>query len=248
MNKIKKIGGIIVDVLIVIVFLISVVLVVANITTDNENGEQANVFGYVINSVQSESMSGTFEKGALVIGKLVDAETVIEKDDIISFRQSVSGTDIINTHRVVATQELGGTTLYQTQGDNREVCPTPDSEWKTIHQVQSVYKFHIPLVGGFIDFLKEPLGFIICLVLPMLAFIGWQVYKLIAIYLQSKKEQMIEEAKEGVSEEAKDAIIREYLAKMQSGENGDDSGDAPTKAPDEPINDDSTASNGDENT
>ena len=50
----------------------------------------------------------------------------------------------------------------------------------------------------------------------MLAFIGWQIYKLIALYLQAKKEQMLEEAKEGVSDEAKDAIIREYLAKMQS--------------------------------
>jgi hypothetical protein len=50
----------------------------------------------------------------------------------------------------------------------------------------------------------------------MLAFIAWQVYKLISIYLQSKKEQMLEEAKDNVSDEAKDAIIREYLAKMQA--------------------------------
>ena len=50
----------------------------------------------------------------------------------------------------------------------------------------------------------------------MLAFIGWQIYKLISLYLQSKKAEMLEEAKEGVSDEAKDAIIREYLAKMQA--------------------------------
>lgn len=216
MRTLKKIGKVTVDVLIVLVFVISVVLVIANLTSDRKNGGQPNVFGYVISSVQSDSMSGTFEKGALVVGKLVDDETVIAKDDIVSFYQKVGGTTIVNTHRVVATQDLGGTTIYQTQGDNRDRCPTPDAEWKTISDVNAVYQFHIPVLGGFIDFLKEPLGFVLCLVLPMLAFIGWQIYKLISIYLQAKKEQMLEEAKEGVSDEAKDAIIKEYLAKMQS--------------------------------
>lgn len=216
MKTLKKIGKVAVDVLIVIVFIISVILVIANLTADKDKGEQPNVFGYVISSVQSESMSGTFEKGALVVGKIPDENTVIEKDAIISFYQKVNGNTIINTHRVVDVDNAGSTPIYQTQGDNREICPVPDTDWKTINDVTAVYQFHIPAVGGFIDFLKKPLGFVICLVLPMLAFIAWQVYKLISIYLQSKKEQMLEEVKDGVSDEAKDAIIKEYLAKMQS--------------------------------
>ena len=223
MKTLKKIGKVAVDVLIVIVFIISVILVIANLTADKDNGEQPNVFGYVISSVQSESMSGTFEKGALVVGKIPDENTVIEKDAIISFYQKVNGNTIINTHRVVDVDNAGSTPIYQTQGDNREVCPVPDTDWKTINDVTAVYQFHIPAVGGFIDFLKKPLGFVICLVLPMLAFIAWQIYKLIAIYLQSKKEQMLEEVKDGVSDEAKDAIIKEYLAKMQSQQASEDS-------------------------
>ena len=223
MKTLKKIGKVAVDVLIVVVFIISVILVIANLTADKDNGEQPNVFGYVISSVQSESMSGTFEKGALVVGKIPGDNTVIEKEDIISFRQKVNGVTIINTHRVVDVDNSMSLPLYQTQGDNREVCPAPDDEWKTIYDVTAVYKFHIPAVGGFIDFLKKPLGFVLCLVLPMLAFIAWQVYKLISIYIQSKKEQMLAEAKEGVSDEAKDAIIKEYLAKMQSQQPSEDS-------------------------
>ena len=218
MKTVKKIASVALDVLIVLVFAVSVLLVVANITADKEKGEQPNVFGYVINSVQSESMSGTFEKGALVVGKIPTADTVIEKDDIISFRQKVDGVQIINTHRVVTVNSAGSVPVYQTQGDNRKICPVPDAEWKTINDVTAVYQFHIPGVGGFIDFLKKPLGFVLCLVLPMLAFIGWQVYKLISLYIQGKKQQILEEAKEGVSDEAKDAIIREYLAKMQAAE------------------------------
>lgn len=216
MKTFKKIASIALDIIIVLVFIVAVLLVVANITADREKGEQPNVFGYVINSVQSDSMSGTFEKGALVVGKIPSDDTVIEKDAIISFRQKVNGVTIINTHRVVNVQNAGGVDTYQTQGDNRDRCPTPDDGWKTINDVTAVYKFHIPAVGGFIDFLKEPLGFVLCLVLPMLAFIAWQVYKLISIYIQGKKEQMLEEAKDNVSDEAKDAIIREYLAKMQA--------------------------------
>jgi signal peptidase len=193
--------------------------VVANITVDRDKGEQPNVFGYVISSVQSDSMAGTFEKGALVIGKMVDSDTVISKGDIISFRQRVGNIEIINTHRVVDINDSGSTTLYQTQGDNPEVSPEPDPEWKTIAEITAVYQSHIPGVGGFIDFLKKPVGFVICLVLPMLAFIGWQVYQLISIYFKAKKEQLINEAKDSVSDEAKDAIIREYLARTQAENN-----------------------------
>lgn len=216
MKTLKKIATTALDVLIVIIFVISVLLVVANLSVDRDKGEQPNVFGFVISSVQSDSMAGTFGKGAIVVGKIPSEDTVIEKGDIISFRQKVNGVQIINTHRVVDVDTTGSVPAYQTQGDNKVICPTPDAEWKTIGDVTAVYLFHVPGVGGFIDFLKEPLGFILCLVLPMLAFIAWQVYKLISIYLQAKREQMVEEAKEGVSDEAKDAIIREYLAKMQA--------------------------------
>lgn len=216
MKAFKKIGAVLADVLIVLVFLVSVVLIIANITSDKENGGQPNVFGYVINSVQSDSMAPTFSKGALVIGKLVDENTVIQKDTIITFPQKVGGVTIKNTHRVVDTNTSAGTTLYQTQGDNREECPTPDQVWKTRNDIIAVYVGHIPFVGGFIDFLKEPLGFVLILVLPIVAFIAWQAYKLIALYIASKKEEMAQQAKEGVSDEAKDAIIKEYLAQMEA--------------------------------
>ena len=62
MKAFKKIGAVLADVLIVLVFLVSVVLIIANITADKENGGQPNVFGYVINSVQSDSMAPTFSK------------------------------------------------------------------------------------------------------------------------------------------------------------------------------------------
>ena len=95
---------------------------------------------------------------------------------------------------------------------------------KTRNTIQSVYKFRIPFLGGFIDFLKTPLGFILCLVLPLLGFIAWQAYKLVSLYLKSKKLELEEEAekisktKSELSEEEKNAIIAEYLAKQAKAE------------------------------
>ncbi len=216
-QKLLKIGGIVVDVIIVIAFIASIFVVVANITAKNNNTEP-NVFGYTFNSVQTNSMSGTFEVGALVIGKIPDKNDVLAEGEIITYYDKVGGVQITKTHRISDRVQYGDIYTYETWGDNREVCPAPDEGVRTIHDVASVYQFHIPLVGGFIDFLKEPIGFILFLVLPMLIFIGWQVFKLIDLYLKAKKQEMLEAAAsaETVSDEAKDAIIREFLAKQKA--------------------------------
>lgn len=217
MKTFKKIGGIFVDVLIVIVFVVSVLVIIANVTTDKENGEQPNVFGYVINTVQSDSMSGTFEKGDLVIGKIPDENTeIIVGESIIMFEQQEGNIRFNNTHRVVDSNKIGSVTFYQTQGDNRERCPEPDREWKSFGDIKAVYSFSIPYMGSVLDFIKSPLGFVLILVVPMLAFIAWQVYKLITLYLKAKKEQMLEEVKDGVSDAAKEAIIQEFLKAQQA--------------------------------
>ena len=88
MKILKTIGSIIVDVLVVIIFIISVLVVVANITAKRENG-QANVFGYTVNSVQTDSMKGAINEGDLVVSKLIKDEEksgyVLEKGQIVSF-------------------------------------------------------------------------------------------------------------------------------------------------------------------
>lgn len=219
MKTLKTIGGILVDALIIVVFVVSLLLVIANLGVDRRSGEQPNVFGYVMNTVQSDSMAETFHKGALVIGKIPDENTeIVVGESIVTFRQQQDDVEFNNTHRVVGSMDEAGVTRYQTQGDNREICPTPDREWKTRRDITSVYVCHLPLLGGLIDFLKTPVGFVILLVLPMLGFIAWQIYKLINIYLAAKREELAAEAAAGVPDEAKDAIIREYLKQMQEKE------------------------------
>ena len=217
----KRIGSIAIDILIIIVFIVSSLVVVASITA-NRTGGQPSVMGYVFSSVQTDSMQGTINKGDFVVGKLIDDNTEIKVGDIISFYDYYGGKQIVVTHTVVEIMDADTDNPgYITKGDNEERI---DEVVKTRKTVQSVYKFRIPFLGGFIDFLKTPLGFILCLVLPLLSFIAWQAYKLVSLYLKSKKLELEEEAekisktKSELSEEEKNAIIAEYLAKQAQAE------------------------------
>ena len=225
MKILKTIGSIIVDVLVVIIFIISVLVVVANITAKRENG-QANVFGYTVNSVQTDSMKGAINEGDLVVSKLIKDEEksgyVLEKGQIVSFFNEIDeDTQILVTHRIVEIQEAGNAKTYITRGDNAPEGSESDAP-KTINEIESVYLFKIPFMGHFIDFIKLPIGFIICLVLPLIGFIAWQTYKLISLYLKAKKLELAEEAekiqntKQELSEADKEAIIAEYLAKQKA--------------------------------
>ena len=231
MKVLKKIGSIAIDVLIVIVFIISLLVVIASITAKRENG-QANVFGYTANSVQTDSMKGTINEGDLIISKVVTSKNKADFDlkegDIVSFYTEIKkGTKILITHRIYEVRQAGNTRVITTWGDNRESAPEPDDPI-TMSDVESVYLFKIPLVGHFIDFLRTPLGFIICLVVPLLAFICWQAYKLLILFFKSKQAELEEEAenlknsaKTEISDEEKNAIIAEYLAKQQQEQNKD---------------------------
>ncbi len=212
MKVLKQIGRIALDVLIVLIFLVSICVIIANATA--KEGEQPNIFGFVISSVQTDSMEDTIMVGDIIVGKVPNENTVIEEKDIISFYDVVNGQRIVKTHRVVEVEEIGGVKCYYTKGDNPKVAQ--DNGFRTANDIVAVYKFRVPLVGSIIDFLKKPVGFIIFLVLPLLAIIGWQVYKLVTIYMESKREKILEEAKEGMSDETKEAIIREFLLKQQA--------------------------------
>lgn len=227
MKILKKIGSVVVDVLIVIVFIVSILVVVASITAKRENG-QANVFGYTVNSVQTDSMAPKINEGDLVVSKLVTDKNKndiqLDAGKIVSFYTELdNGQKILITHRIYEVRDAGNTRIYTTWGDNRESAPAPDTPM-TINEIESVYLFKIPVMGHFIDFLRTPLGFIICLVVPLLVFIGWQGYKLILLFFKSKQAELVEEAekmkntKSEISDAERDAIIAEYLAKQKQQE------------------------------
>ena len=220
----KKIGSVLVDVLIIIVFIISTLVVIASITA-NRTGGQPSVMGYIFSSVQTDSMQGTINQGDFIVGKLVDGNTELNVGDIVSYHDYYNGKKIVITHQIVRIDEHERGCGYITKGTNEQY---EDEIVKSRSDIISVYKFRIPFLGKFIDFLKTPFGFILCLVIPLLAFIAWQAYKLILLIFKSKQAELDEQAeqlknaqnaKSEISEEEKNAIIAEYLAKQKEQEN-----------------------------
>ena len=211
MKVLKKIGSIVLDILIVFVLLLSILMIIAN--ASSQPGEPPSLFGYVLSSVQTDSMEPTIKVGDMIVGEKPDADTVIEVDDIISFYDRVDGQRIIKTHRVVAVEKVGNDYFYTTRGDN---APDEDFGTRLGTEVVAVYKFRIPALGAIIDFFRKPVGFVLCLVLPMVALIGWQVYRLIAIYLKQKKREVLAAGEDGLTAEQRQAIIDDYLEKQKS--------------------------------
>lgn len=224
MKKAKKIVDVVINVLICLIFVISIFVIIAN-NSIKETGVP-NLFGYTMASVQSDSMTGTFEKGDIVIGKLADENTVIEKGDVVSFWDAKDGIKFVNTHRVTEVYEYGDAKFYDTKGDKEGLGVDPYT--KSQEDIVAVYQGKIPALGGFIDFIKKPIGFILIIVLPFLAVIAWEVYRLIALFIEHKKQQILVEAESNkqITDADKDAIIQEYLKKQQAAEMSATSNDA----------------------
>lgn len=178
MKAFKKIINAVADAIIVVLLVFSVMLVASN--ANQQKTGVPGAFGYLGASVESDSMSGTFEKGDFILCPLAEKGDGYAVGDIVSFRQNVQGETIINTHRIVDVQEDAGVTYYVTQGDNRETCPAPDVQRKTQDDIIATYQgIRIAGLGSIVDFVRQPAGFILCAVLPILAVLAYEIVRLV---------------------------------------------------------------------
>ena len=218
MNKvIKKIGAAVVSLFIVVLILFSIIISISSITAKANNGVP-DLFGYTPFSVQTNSMKPTIVKGDYIFVEKCDTEA-LEVGDIVTYFTIIEGKRVVNTHRIVNVYKNGDMIEYQTQGDNKETNPEPDELLLSPGDVIGKYNgTKIPLMGSVIDFLSTQLGFFLVILLPVLLFTIYQIYKLVAVLLHNHKVDMINAVNETASDEVKEAIIAEYLAKQKNEE------------------------------
>jgi signal peptidase len=217
LNKvIKAIGAAIVDILIVVLILFSVVISISSITSRANNGVP-DVFGFTPFSVQTDSMKPTFVKGDYIF--IEDCNTdELKVGDIITYFTIIDGQRVVNTHRIVEINDNNGLIQYRTQGDNKETNPEVDKLMLSPGDVIGKYNgTRIPKLGSVIDYLSTQLGFFLVILLPVLLFTIYQIYKLISVILYNQKVDLLSAA-ETASDEVKEAIIAEYLAKQKKEE------------------------------
>lgn len=218
----KKVLKAVLDVLIVAFFLAAVVVLISSLA--QQKSGVSGAFGYSMASVQTNSMANTINSGDMVIGRITDADTEFNVGDIVTYRKAVGGKSITITHRITDVIIIDGIRYYQTWGDNRiqdfdgeeDVCYAPDEGYRVAGDIVSKQVLTLRGIGKAVDFLKTPVGFILCLVLPLLIYIIYEVTVLISAVMAHKKTQILQEASENTSDEVRDAIIKEYLAKQEA--------------------------------
>lgn len=238
MKVLKKIVNIVIDVLVVLILLVSALILTITLTTD-ENTGAPNVFGYTLNTIQSQSMEPVMYKGDLVIGKTVDLDSPqnYQKGDVVIYSTSQLDNDgndqtILVCHRIVKVKDDGGVRQYLTKGDNNEVTDEETVGWLTDNKIVGVYQTKdyegsvLSGMGNALDYLQSFWGFFFVIVLPMIIFFIYELIRVILNLMAYSKEKALAAAQEAaesaeLSEQQKQKAIEEYLAQQAAKEDGE---------------------------
>ncbi len=204
----------------------------------NEDGVPS-LFGKSWITISSNSMADTYGQGDLVfMEKLSEKEKAsLKEGDIITYwateldinQDGITGNDL-NTHRIVGFEN--GEII--TKGDNNTHADNKDKLHPyTVDMKDVVGKCtedgKLPMVGGILSWLRSPLGFFLCVVLPLILFFLYELYNFISIIVaeRAKKKPVSTEEEEAIKRRA----IEEYLAAQESAKEVTPAAEAPDPVP-----------------
>ncbi len=181
-HKILSIVGIVLCVILIPILIMNCTLLIKGWVNKDKVPDFAGVLPLII---YTDSMSGEFEMGDLIICKTVNAED-IKKDDVISFFDPAGNGTSVVTHRVVevVTNE-DGSISFITKGDannTEDRLPVPAE-----NLVARYTGVCIPGAGDVALFMQSTPGLIVCVFVPLLLIVGYDVIRR-ALYEKKHKE------------------------------------------------------------
>lgn len=182
MQTVKKVGSIVISVVMWIIILVAALYAFTTLAT-KDDGSVSNLGGFTPMTVQSDSMFPTFDQGDLIVIKTCDTSK-LQVGDIVTFHTIIDNQYALNTHRIESIDELNGMRSFTTKGDNNDVA---DTHIISDGDIVGQYVFKIPGMGKVMDFLSSTWGFLIVIVLPMLLFFIYQVYHLVIVGMNLKR-------------------------------------------------------------
>jgi len=188
--------------------------VIAFTSTKNELGVSV-ILGKMPITILTESMEPTLKKGDLIISHELkpDQKTILKEDDIITYAVDLDkdGKMELNTHRIVSIRSgEDGYIYYTTKGDNNIIADTDEVRYDNVIGVYNGRR--VGGVGSVLNFLQTPNGFLICVVIPLVLFLLYELYNFIKVMMtvKNEKKNKLDE------EEIKKKAIEEYLAKQNA--------------------------------
>ena len=179
-HKILTIVGTVLCVILIPILLINITLIAKSYINQDEVPSIGGVFPLI---VLTDSMYPVLESGDLIICNTADAGA-IQVDDVISFFDPAGNGTSIVTHRVIEVIEEDGGISFRTRGDNNN---TEDKLPVPAANLVGVYKTRIAGAGHIAMFMQSTTGLIICVVLPILLLIGYDIIRR-RIYEQNNRQ------------------------------------------------------------
>lgn len=224
----KKVLNIIEKIVTAIIVVFTVFVMIFTIISFNTVGKDRMLFGYKPYIVLSDSMSGVFDVGDIVVSKQTDVSK-LKEGDIISFRSiDPNNYDTVVTHKIKGETEYEGQKAFVTYGVSTGI---EDEYSVPADRVIGEYQFRLPKMGYFFQFLKTPMGYFVFIFIPFMLLIGSEAVRFFKLWKQYKAEQaaMLEEQKTIVeeqkaeSEEMKEEIkrLKAQLAEKEKKEMGE---------------------------
>ena len=163
--------GIVLCVILVPILVINCTLIIKSFINKDEVPDFAGVVPLI---VLSDSMYPDIKKGDLIIVKATDIND-IAVDDVISFYAAEDDYTTIWTHKVIEVIEENGEVKFRTQGINN---PTPDGKLREADKIVGKWNnFRIGGAGDLAMAMQKPGGLIVCVVVPILLFVGYDVIR-----------------------------------------------------------------------
>ena len=169
-DKIMTVIGTVICIVLLPVLAINVTLIAKSYINADE---VPSVGGYLPLIVLTDSMYPYIESGDLIICHTIEGKDVAVGDVISYFDPEGNGTSIV-THRVteVTTDDAG--LAFRTKGDANNV---EDSMLVPEKSLVGIYKSRIAGAGNVAMFMQTSTGLIVCVVLPLLLLVGYDVIR-----------------------------------------------------------------------
>lgn len=137
------------------------------------NDQVPNVGGYLPLIVLTDSMYPNIASGDLIICRTTDAEDVAVGDVISFFDPAGNGSSVVS-HRVVEIVQEDGELSFRTQGDANNAA---DADLVPAENLVGVYRNRLPGVGNVAMFMQTTTGLIICVILPLILLVGYDIIR-----------------------------------------------------------------------
>ena len=172
--------GVIMCIILIPILIVNCILIVKSYTSE----EVPSVGGYLPLIVLTDSMYPVIESGDLIICHTAEPEE-IEVGDVIAFFDPAGNGSTIVSHRVLEVTEQNGQIAWRTKGDSNN---TEDRMLVPADKLVATYEdTRIPGFGNVALFMQTTPGLIVCVVLPMLLLIGYDMIRR-KLYEKSTKQ------------------------------------------------------------